>query len=40
MGGRARELAESEHDLDRVADLYAAALEEAARVPALGGSRS
>ena len=40
MGGRARELAESEHDLHRVADLYAAALEEAARVPALGGSRS
>ena len=40
MGVRARELAESEHDLERVADLYAAALEEAARVPAASGARS
>ena len=31
---------EREHDLERVADLYAAALEEAARVPALSGARS
>jgi hypothetical protein len=30
MGGAASELARREHDLDRVADLYAAALEEAA----------
>jgi hypothetical protein len=40
MGARARELAETEHDLERVADLYAAALEEAARVRALSGARS
>jgi glycosyltransferase involved in cell wall biosynthesis len=40
MGARARELAETEHDLERVADLYGAALEEAARVPALSGARS
>ena len=40
MGARGRELAETEHDLERVADLYAAALEEAARVPALSGARS
>ncbi len=40
MGERALELAESEHDLERVADLYAAALEEAARVPASSGARS
>jgi glycosyltransferase involved in cell wall biosynthesis len=40
MAGRARELAESEHDLERVADQHAAALEEAARVPALTGARS
>jgi hypothetical protein len=40
MGARARELAESEHDLERVADLYAAALEEAARVPALRSASS
>jgi glycosyltransferase involved in cell wall biosynthesis len=39
MGARARALAESEHDLERIADLYAAALEEAARVPALSGAR-
>ena len=39
MGARARELAEREHDLERVADLYAAALEEAARVPAVSGAR-
>ena len=40
MGGHARELAQSEHDLERVADLYASALEEAAGVPALSGARS
>ena len=40
MAGRARELAETEHDLERIANLYAAALEEAARVPALSGARS
>jgi glycosyltransferase involved in cell wall biosynthesis len=40
MGARARERAEGEHDLERVADLYAAALREAARVPAPSGARS
>jgi glycosyltransferase involved in cell wall biosynthesis len=40
MGARARELAQGEHDLERVADLYAAAIEEAAGVPALSGARS
>jgi hypothetical protein len=40
MGERARELAQSEHDLEHVADRYAAALEEAAGVPALSGARS
>jgi glycosyltransferase involved in cell wall biosynthesis len=40
MGGHARELAQSEHDLERVADLYAAALEEAAGVPTLSGASS
>ncbi|MFL6018292.1 MAG: glycosyltransferase family 4 protein [Gaiellaceae bacterium] len=40
MGRSARALAQSEHDLERVADLYAAALEEAAGVPALSGARS
>ena len=40
MGRCARELAQSEHDLERVAGLYAAALEEAAGVPALSGARS
>jgi glycosyltransferase involved in cell wall biosynthesis len=33
MGARALELARTEHNLERVADLYATALEEAARVP-------
>ena len=33
MGGRAHGLARSEHDLERVADLYAAAIKESARVP-------
>jgi len=40
MGAHARELAQSEHDLERVADLYAAALEEAAGVPTLSGASS
>ena len=40
MGVRARELAEREHGLERVADLYAAALEAAVRVPAGDGARS
>jgi glycosyltransferase involved in cell wall biosynthesis len=40
MGARARELAEREHALEHVADLYAAALEEAVRVPAVDGVRS
>jgi glycosyltransferase involved in cell wall biosynthesis len=40
MGARARELAEGEHDLEHVAGLYAAALQEAARVPAASGARS
>jgi glycosyltransferase involved in cell wall biosynthesis len=40
MGARARELTEAEHDLERVADLYAAALEEAARVRVFSGARS
>jgi glycosyltransferase involved in cell wall biosynthesis len=40
MGAHARELAQSEHDLERVAELYAAALEDAAGVPALSGTRS
>jgi glycosyltransferase involved in cell wall biosynthesis len=33
MGARALELARTGHDLERVADLYAAAIEESARVP-------
>jgi glycosyltransferase involved in cell wall biosynthesis len=33
MGARALELARTEHDLGRSADLYAAAIEESARVP-------
>jgi glycosyltransferase involved in cell wall biosynthesis len=33
MSARALDLARTEHDLEHVADLYAAALEEAARVP-------
>ena len=36
MGTAAAELARSEHDLDHVADLYAAALEEAAGGSAVG----
>jgi glycosyltransferase involved in cell wall biosynthesis len=36
MGGAASELARREHDLDRVAELYAAALEEAAGGDAVG----
>jgi glycosyltransferase involved in cell wall biosynthesis len=40
MGAHARELAQSEHDLEHVADLYVAALEEAAGVPSLSGARS
>jgi glycosyltransferase involved in cell wall biosynthesis len=33
MGARALELARTEHDLEHVADLYAAAIEQSARVP-------
>ena len=40
IGARARALAETEHDLERVADLYAAALEESPRVTVLDGARS
>jgi glycosyltransferase involved in cell wall biosynthesis len=40
MGTPARELAAREHGLERVADLYAAALEEAARVPTVSGARA
>lgn len=40
MGERARALAETEHDLERVAGLYASALEESARVAVLDGARS
>jgi glycosyltransferase involved in cell wall biosynthesis len=36
MGGAASELARREHDLDRVADIYASALEEAAGGDAVG----
>ena len=39
IGARARALAETEHDLERVADLYVAALEESARVAVLDGAR-
>jgi glycosyltransferase involved in cell wall biosynthesis len=38
MGRAAREYAEREHGLERVADLYAAALEEAAGGPAVRGA--
>ena len=40
LGANARAYTAREHDLERVADLYAAALEEAAGVPALSGARS
>jgi hypothetical protein len=40
MGESARQLAASEHDLERAAELYAAALAEAAGGEALLASRS
>ena len=39
IGRRARALAETEHDLERVADLYTSALEESPRVAVLDGAR-